>query len=329
MTVPAQISPSEDRAPFAAGRQGVVAGVRAWFAGQGFAEVETPCLVPAPGAEVHLNAFKVGDLYLRTSPEFAHKRLLAAKEQEGGAGPIFELARVWRQDEKGPLHSPEFTLAEWYRPRAPYSAVMDDCVALCCLATETTGQRTLAWRGHSADPFLPPERITVADAFGEHAGIDLLGALEDRQALAASARAINVRVAADDDWSDLFSRILVERVEPKLGQGRLTLLTEYPVAEAALAQRAADPRFAERFELYACGVELANGYGELIDAAEQRARYVAAMDERERRYGTRYPIDEDFLAAVGAMPPASGCALGLDRLIALAAHARTVADVLP
>jgi lysyl-tRNA synthetase class 2 len=314
----------DDRAPFREARTAVTAGVRAWFAGQGFSEVETPCLVTSPGAEVHLSAFQVGDRYLRTSPEFAHKRLLA-----DGAGAIFELARVWRKDEAGPLHSPEFTLAEWYRPHAPYAAVMDDCLALCRRAAEATGQRLLAWRGRSADPFAAPERITVAEAFAQHAQIDLIATLDDRDALAASAHAIGTRVAEDDDWSDLFSRILVEHVEPKLGQGRLTLLYEYPLAEAALAQRAGDPRFAERFELYACGVELANGYGELIDAAEQRARYIAAMDERERRYGERYPIDEEFLAAVAVMPPASGCALGLDRLIALAAHARTIADVLP
>ncbi len=327
MSRPAPISPelrSADRAPILAARRAVVGAIRAWFAGAGFAEVETPCLVLSPGAEVHLNAYQIGDRYLRTSPEFAHKRLLAE-----GAGAIFELARVWRKDEAGPLHSPEFTLAEWYRPNVPYRAVMDDCVALCRLASQACGHATLSWRGRTVDPLAPPEIVTVADAFAAHANIDLVAALDDRDRLAASAREIGLRVAADDDWSDIFARILVERVEPKLGQGRLTLLTEYPLAEAALAQRAADPRFAERFELYACGVELANGYGELIDAAEQRTRYVAAMDERERRYGERYPIDEDFLAAVAVMPPASGCALGLDRLAALAAHARTIADVLP
>lgn len=327
MSRPAPHSPDprpSDRAPFLTARHAVVGAARTWFAAEGFVEVETPCLVAAPGAEVHLNAYQVGDRYLRTSPEFAHKRLLAE-----GAGAIFELARVWRRDEIGPLHSPEFTLAEWYRPHAPYGAVMDDCIALCRLAAKACGQSVLSWRGRTADPFTPPERITVAEAFAMHAGVDLVATLNDRDSLAASTRDIGVRVAADDDWSDIFSRILVERIEPKLGQGRLTLLTEYPLAEAALAQRAADPRFAERFELYACGVELANGYGELIDATEQRARYIAAMDERERRYGERYPIDEDFLAAVAVMPPASGCALGLDRLVALASHARSIQDVLP
>lgn len=304
-------------------RAGIVRALREWFAEEGFAEVETPALVASPGAEVHLNAFAVDGLYLRTSPEFAHKRLLAA-----GARRIFELARVWRKDESGPLHSPEFTLAEWYRAEAPYTDVMDDCLALCRAAARA-GEGVLVWKGVTADPFAAPERVTVAEAFELHAGIDLTATLEDRDGLARACDSTGIRVGADDDWSDLFARVLVTKIEPQLGRGRLTLLYEYPLAEAALAQKAADGRFAERFELYACGVELANGYGELTDAAEQRRRFVAAMDERERRYGERYPLDEEFLAALEHMPPASGCALGLDRLVTLAAHARTIADVLP
>jgi lysyl-tRNA synthetase class 2 len=306
-----------------AARRTITRAVREWFAAEGFEEVETPALVVSPGAEVHLNAFAVEGRYLRTSPEFAHKRLLA-----GGARRIFELARVWRKDEAGPLHSPEFTLAEWYRAEAPYTDVMEDCFALCRVAART-GKGVLVWKGVTADPFAPPERITVAQAFAAHAGIDLEASLESREALARACETIGVRVGADDDWSDLFARVLVTKVEPKLGQGRLTLLCEYPLAEAALAQPSADKRFAERFELYACGVELANGYGELTDAAEQRRRFVAAMDERARRYGERYPLDEDFLAALDHMPPASGCALGLDRLVMLAAHARHIAEVTP
>jgi lysyl-tRNA synthetase class 2 len=304
-------------------RAGIVRAMRDWFNTEGFAEVETPALVVSPGAEVHLNAFAVDGLYLRTSPEFAHKRLLAA-----GARRIFELARVWRKDEAGPLHAPEFTLAEWYRAEAPYTDVMEDCLALCRVAARA-GEGVLAWNGVTADPFAAPERITVAQAFAAHAGIDLVATLENREALARACQVIGIRVGVDDDWSDMFARVLVTKVEPKLGLGRLTLLHDYPLAEAALAQPAADERFAERFELYACGVELANGYGELTDAGEQRRRFIAAMDERERRYGERYPLDEHFLAALRHMPPASGCALGLDRLVMLAAHARTIAEVLP
>lgn len=301
----------------------IIRAAREWFAAEGFDEVETPALVVSPGAEVHLNAFAVDGLYLRTSPEFAHKRLLAA-----GARRLYELARVWRKDEVGPLHAPEFTLAEWYRAEAPYTDVMEDCLALCRVAARA-GEGVLAWNGATADPFAAPERITVAQALAAHANIDLVATLDDRDALARCCEIIGIRVGVDDDWSDLFARVLVTKVEPNLGQGRLTLLYEYPLAEAALAQPAADGQFAERFELYACGVELANGYGELTDAAEQRRRFVAAMDERERRYGERYPLDEEFLAALEHMPPASGCALGLDRLVMLSAHAGTIAEVLP
>jgi lysyl-tRNA synthetase class 2 len=174
-----------------------------------------------------------------------------------------------------------------------------------------------------------PERLTVAEAFLRHAQVDLMATLPEAGLLAASARAAGIRVAEDDTWSDLFSRILVERIEPRLGIGRPTLLCEYPAAEAAFARLAdSDPRVAERFELYACGVELANAFGELADPAEQRRRFVAQMDEKARRYGERYPVDEDFLAALALMPPASGIALGFDRLVMLAAGAQRIEDVL-
>jgi lysyl-tRNA synthetase class 2 len=165
----------------------------------------------------------------------------------------------------------------------------------------------------------------VASAFDRFAGIDLLATIDggegNRAALAAAAKG-RVRIANDDTWSDIFSKVLVEHVEPNLGQGRLTVLFEYPAPEAALARtKPADPRVAERFEVYACGVELANGFGELTDAAEQRHRFTVSMEEKQRRYGERYPLDDDFLAAVAHMPEASGVALGFDRLVMLASGA--------
>jgi lysyl-tRNA synthetase class 2 len=173
----------------------------------------------------------------------------------------------------------------------------------------------------------------VAEAFRRHAGIDLLATLAgptpDAAALAAVATAAGVRVAADDTWGDTFSRLLLAKVEPHLGDGRATILDQYPAELAALARPAAgDPRLAERFELYACGVELANAFGELTDAAEQRRRFEAEMREKERRWGERYPIDEDFLAALAQMPPAAGGALGLDRLVMLATGATRIEQVL-
>ena len=322
-----------DRRPFLTRRNAVKRAVRAFFDDQGFVEVEAAALQVSPGNEAHLHAFAtqaVGhdgagtDLYLHTSPEFAAKKLLAA-----GETMIFDFARVWRNRERGPLHHPEFTMLEWYRADAPYETLMDDCARLLALAAQAAGTRTFSFRGLTCDPFAAPERVTVAQACEAFAGVDLLSALDDRDALAAAAQAAGVRVADDDVWADIFSRILVEKVEPRLGAGRATILCEYPVSEAALARpKPSDPRVAERFELYACGVELANAFGELTDPAEQRRRFIAEMDEKQRVYGERYPLDEDFLAALAHMPPASGCALGFDRLVLLATGAQRIDQVI-
>ena len=324
-----------DRKPFLMARAAIMRALRAWFDEQGFAEAETGILQVSPGNETHLHAPRTelirGDgtratRYLRTSPEFAAKKLLAAGETK-----IFEFARVFRDRERGDLHLPEFTMLEWYRANAPYDAIMADSVVIIAHAAQATGIGKFAFRGRIADPFAEPELLTVAAAFERFAGIDLLATVVDgegdRAALAEAAKS-RVRIADDDTWSDIFSKVLVEHIEPNLGQGRLTVLFEYPAPEAALARaKAVDPRVAERFEIYACGVELANGFGELTDAAEQRRRFTLAMDEKARRYGERYPLDEDFLAAVAVMPEASGVALGFDRLVMLASGALRVDQV--
>jgi lysyl-tRNA synthetase class 2 len=325
-----------DRRPFLLARDRIMASMRHWFRMRGFLEVETPALQLSPGNETHLHAFvteimtpdgRHAPLYLHTSPEFACKKLLAAGEQR-----IFTFARVFRNGERGALHHPEFTMLEWYRADEPYETLMADCAALLAETAKAAGSQTLRWKDRIADAFANPERLTVAQAFSRFAGIDLLATLPagqpDRAAMIAAARAANIRIADDDTWSDIFSRVLVERIEPRLGIGAPTLLCEYPIPEAALARPAADPRVAQRFELFACGVELANGFGELIDPAEQRRRFEAAMDEKQRRYGRRYPIDQDFLAALAAMPQASGIALGFDRLVMLATGAARIEQVL-
>ena len=321
-----------DRRQFLLARNRITAALKAWFAGQGFVETDAAILQVSPGNETHLHGFATEMIgpdgaragrYLHTSPEFALKKLLAAGEEQ-----IVDFARVFRNRERGPLHAPEFTMVEWYRAGARYDAVMADCATILAQAAQAAGSEQLVWRGREADPFAEPERLTVADAFLLHAGIELVGCLDDRAAFAAAAIARGIRVAADDTWSDMFSRVLVEKVEPKLGIGRATLLTDYPLSEAALARaRPDDPRFAERFELYACGVELANGFAELTDAQEQRRRFAADMDEKERIHGERYPLDEDFLAALEHMPEASGVALGLDRLVMLATGATSIDQV--
>lgn len=327
------------RRPHLRTRGAVTRAMRAWFEGEGFAEVETPALQISPGLEVHLQAFAtelVGPhpddrvrLHLHTSPEFAMKKLLAAGEPR-----IFQLAHVYRNGERSPTHHPEFTMLEWYRAGAGYHELMVDCIALTRAACSTAGADMLRWKGHAADPFGEWEVLSVQDAFLRHAGVDLLATAPDplkpdRTLLAAAAERIGIRTAESDTWEDLFFRISLERIEPFLGFGRPTFLTDYPVSMAALARaKPEDPRVAERFELYACGVELANAFGELTDPQVQRRRFEADMAEKERLYGERYPLDEEFLEALSLMPDSAGIALGFDRLVMLVAGAERIEDVL-
>ncbi|MFD1329739.1 EF-P lysine aminoacylase EpmA [Mycoplana ramosa] len=327
-----------DRRPFLIARNRIQAAMRAYFAARDFVEVDTATLQVSPGNEAHLHAFRteaIGHsgattaLHLHTSPEFACKKLLSAGERR-----IACFAHVYRNRERGPLHHPEFTMLEWYRAGEGYETLMEDCAALLALAARTAGVERLSYRGEHCDPLADPERLTVAEAFVRHADVDLLATIHpdgstDRDALARAMAAGGLRVAPDDSWADLFSRVLVQRVEPHLGFGRATILCEYPVAEAALARPSPrDPRVAERFELYACGVELANAFGELTDAAEQRRRFGLEMAEKQRVYGETYPLDEDFLAALEIMPEASGIALGFDRLVMLATGATRIDQVI-
>jgi lysyl-tRNA synthetase class 2 len=325
-----------DRRPFLMGRARMVAAARTFFASQSFLEVDTAILQVSPGNEAHISAFRTeimddtainSTLYLHSSPEFSAKKLLAAGEHR-----IFTFAHVFRNRERGRLHHPEFTMLEWYRAGEPYQRLIEDCMGLLAGAVAAAGSRDLRFGGHIADPFEEPEILTVAEAFDRYAGIDLLATLKEpepgRAALAAGALGHGIRVAAGDSWRDIFSKILSAKIEPHLGHGRPTILMDYPASEAALAQLQEDKRFAERFELYACGVELANGFGELTDTALQRHRFEEAMAERLKIYGEAYPIDEDFLAALAIMPPASGIALGFDRLVMLATGASHIEQVI-
>lgn len=320
-----------DRRPLLLARNRIQAAVRGWLADQDFIEVDPAALQISPGNETHLHAFEtaaIGNdgvarpMYLHTSPEFAMKKLLAAGETR-----IAAFAHVWRNRERGPLHSPEFTMLEWYRVGAPYERLMVDCADLVRLAASAVNTSTLRYRDRQCDPFAGPERLSVAAAFDRYASIDLMASIAadgstDAAALRTAMTLARVKSAADDTWSDMFSRVLSEKIEPNLGMGRMTILDHYPAAEAALARPVpGTPRIAERFELYACGVELANGFGELTNPAEQRRRFGLEMDEKYRVYGVRYPIDEDFLAALAHMPAASGIALGFDRLVMLATAA--------
>ena len=325
------------RRPYLLARGRIMAGLRNWFAVHNFVEVETSALQVSPGNETHLHAFATDligpggeshPLYLRTSPEFACKKLLAA-----GEARIVDFARVFRNRERGALHHPEFTMLEWYRADESYEVLMDDCTALLAEAARAAGATKLVYRRKTIDPFAAAERLTVAEAFSRHAGIELLATVRngkgDRAALAAQTVKAGIAIASNDTWGDIFSRILVERVDPHLGVGRATILYEYPLPLAALARaKSGSDKVAERFELYACGVELANAFGELRDTAEQRLRFEVAMTEKEGLYNERYPIDEDFLVALAGMPPASGIALGFDRLVMLATGAQRIDQVI-
>jgi elongation factor P--(R)-beta-lysine ligase len=335
--------PFWSRDPYAARRSRLLARAQAtsflrrWFDAKGFVEVQPAALQASPGNETHLHGFRTAlilpdgsprDAYLHTSPEFAMKKLLAAGEKR-----IYALTGVFRNRERTALHAPEFAMLEWYRTEAPLDRLVDDCVALTALAAHIAGAKRFMFRDREASPFEPPERLTVRDAFRRFAGIDIYDSLSvggppDAEILARQARCSGLRVAPDDGWSDIFSRLLSERVEPNLGIGRPTVLHAYPASEAALARvNPVDPRIAERFEFYCCGVELANAFRELIDPAEQRRRFAADMEEQERIYGTSTPIDEDFLAALADMPEASGAAFGFDRLLMLATGADRVESV--
>jgi lysyl-tRNA synthetase class 2 len=288
------------------------------------------------------------------------KKLLA-----GGMERIWQLAHAFRDGERGPTHHPEFAMLEWYRAGATYEALMGDCEALLRRAAlsirhsreggnpgEATvrlpldprlrggdekgdGSPVMAWQGKAADPNQPFERLSVADAFARHTGIDILATAPDpdRPSLALLAEAaarIGIAPHPGDDWESLYFRIFLDRIEPQLGIGAPTILTDYPVSMAALSrQKPGDPRLCERFELYVCGLELANAFTELTDPAEQRGRFIADQAKKQRLYGHTYPIDDDFLAALDmGLPDCAGIALGFDRLVMLCTAADDIEDVL-
>ncbi|HEV7265089.1 MAG TPA: EF-P lysine aminoacylase EpmA [Falsiroseomonas sp.] len=328
------------RLPFLRRRARLVAETRAFLAARGYAEVETPALVPVPGMEVHLRAFRTAfrphlgagrevTLWLRTSPELALKRLLV-----GGAGRVFEFARVWRNGELSPRHAPEFTMLEWYAPGLGLDGLMDETEALL----RSVCPAIVAHAGVTTDLGQPFERLSMAEAFRRHChGLDILATVDpataegDAAALHQAARAAGLDLPPGLGWEDAFFHLVLTHVEPALGRGRATFLTHWPAPQAALARRdPADPRAALRFELFVAGLELANAFDELTDPAEQRARFTRDIEARKQAAGEEgWEVDADFLAALDhGMPAGSGIALGFDRLAMLASGAAAIGQVL-
>ncbi len=330
-----------DRLPRLMARARMAAALRRYFDERDFIEVETPALQTSPGIEPHLRAFATelsepfGDthsLFLHTSPEFAMKKLLAA-----GLPRIYQLAHAYRNGERSDRHHPEFTMLEWYRTGQGTEALIEDCIGVVRAAARAAGEGLLRRGEANCDPFAAWERLSVAEAFARDTGIDLLRMIGDPEsrdpdpaAIKDEARRIGVAVADNDRFEDVFFRILLARIEPKLGAGRPSVLADYPLCLSTMAKPSPrDPRLADRFEIYVCGIELANGCAELTDAAEQRRRLDHDAALKERLYGARYPIDEDFLAALErGLPECAGVALGFDRLAMLATGAEKITDVL-
>jgi lysyl-tRNA synthetase class 2 len=321
--------PSEAQWRAARARTAMYAVLRQWFGDAGYLEVETPTLVGTPGLEPHIDPFEapfipqtgVGkrrSLWLHTSPEYAMKRLLA----DPGCPPIFQICKTYRNGEISGTHNPEFTMLEFYRPNADYRAIMSDLEqALAAVERAVAPERGLFSR-------LPFERVSVAEALQRHAGVDLFAAF-DGPKLKAEAERIGVHVGSSTSFDDVFFHVFLERVERKLGMGTPAFLHEYPASMASLARlKPTDPRVAERVELYADGVELANGFSELIDAPEQRQRLVEEQELRRSLGRPVFDLDERFLAALPKMPPSGGIAVGLDRVLMLLLGARAIEDVL-
>lgn len=323
------------RRSFLEQRMAMLKAVRRFFDDADFMEVETPALQTMPSADMHIHGFqteffgadlkKLRDFYLHTSPEFEMKKLLVA-----GLPKIYQICHVYRNGESTRLHSPEFTMLEWYRSDADYRDIMQDCEGLLRGVATNLNIKEFKYRDYACNPFAEWQYLSVAEAFQSYAEINLDTYLDDTEGFAQIITSKGIRVGEGDQWDDLFFRVMAEKIEPYLGMERPCVLYDYPASMASLSKRKANnPAYAERFELYVCGIELANAFSELTDAAEQRKRFSAEMAAKQALYGISYPLDEDFLKALEyGMPESGGIALGLDRLAMLCSGAEDIAQVL-
>lgn len=283
-------------------RAAVLQAVREFFINRDYLEVETPQRIPAPAPEAHIDAIPTDGWFLQTSPELCMKRLLAA-----GYPRIFQICHCWREGERGSHHIPEFTLLEWYRAGSDYQDLMAECEALIQSISCRVGKGDkITYQGKEITLTSPWPRISVEEAFSRYASLSMAQALEQ----------------------DLFDEIMVRDIEPHLGIAKPTFLYDYPAVRGALARLRPDkPSVAERFELYIAGLELANGFSELTDAAEQRARFLREEAYRRSLGKHPYPLPEKFLSELEEMPPSAGIALGVDRLVMLFVDAATIDEV--
>lgn len=321
--------------PFLVKRAQIVSSIRKFFDTKGFHAVETPILQVSPVMDTHIHGFETllkntdlsarKKLYLHTSPEFDMKKLMVAGLEE-----IYQICHVFRNAEGSKIHSPEFTMLEWYRAHVDYTAIMTDCIDL--LRTLAHQQRLdfYSHKNSACDPFKDWLIVSVCEAFQRYANIDLEKYLDDVHGFSAEITKQGIRVASDDRWDDLFFRVMAEKIEPNLGHDCPAILYDYPASMASLSRRkASDLRFAERFELYICGLELANAFSELTDATEQRQRFEEEMAVKQILYGETYPPDEEFFRALEyGLPASAGIALGVDRLVMLATSADDISQVL-
>lgn len=285
-------------------RARMVQSIRAFFIERGYLEVDTPQLLSAPAPEVHIDATRAGGRYLQTSPELCMKRLLAS-----GFPKIFQISKCFRKGESGDHHLPEFSLLEWYRTGIDYKDLMNECEALILFLSRRLGRgETIEYRGLEIDLKKPWERVSVEAAFDQYAAISLERVLEE----------------------GCFDQVMVEQIEPNLGMNRPTFLYDYPAAMAALARlKPGNRALAERFEIYLAGVELANGFSELNDPVEQRARFERELQIRNAEGKETYPMPERFLRSLEHMPDAAGIALGVDRLAMLFGGALKIDEMVP
>ncbi len=313
----------------------IMQGIRQYFLRQDFLEIETPYLVPSPGMEPHLVALEVNipapdgekrKMYLHTSPEYSMKKLLAQ-----GWEKIFQICRVFRDEEVSRTHQIEFTMLEWYRAQADYRKIMEDCEGLLdFLSREILKGSELTYQGKKVDLAPPAERQSVAEAMQRYGKVDIEKNYDGESLLAeAKARGFRFDPGAYYSFDEVFFKIFLEAVEPRLGSPKPTILYDYPASMAALARVSPrNPLWAERFELYIAGLELANAFSELVDPVEQRRRFESEQRLRAVFRKPLYPIDEDLLTALSRMPPSAGIALGVDRLAMLFCDVPTIQEVL-